>query len=343
MTKSRTLILVSALSMLLVWETAAGGPPTTVEELAGRPELWPQKVTVRKDIEFSDGTSIKYGQVFKVQEIRTADIVLNEGSNYFPILPEETDIMERLSILLSTMTPEQIDLTPLALRNRSELWPLSVMSKVDMSLEDGVNLPAVSEFNFRGFNPDGSLVLYARESGTVVAMDVIHTDLMARARERLALPADRRTPFFIRSLESMLEPAADGSTLADSDFLVLYEGRNNCPRSRTFAPQLATVYGRAYGEKIDFEVVHLAAIDDRQEHQAHLERTGLAARISQEGREQDIVTLTGMRGEVLPYVYLMDHEGNVLAHTSADGMATSPRDVLAVLEQRLSEQFPGRP
>jgi hypothetical protein len=43
-----------------------------------------------------------------------------------------------------------------------------------------------------------------------------------------------------------------------------------------------------------------------------------------------------MRGEVLPYVYLLDHEGNVIASTSADGAETSPGDILEILTAKLA-------
>jgi len=337
MTKTRILIYFSVSALLLVSATVVAGPPTNLQELAARPELWPQEVTIRKNAELLDGTTIQIGQVVKVQEVRSTDVILDNGSILFPLLAEETDLMDRLATLVSPMTAEQVDLTPAALQDRSELWPLMVASRIDMSLGEGLDLPAGSEFEFRGFNPDGSLLLSARGSGTVVAMAVIHTDLMTKARERLALPDELRTPFFIRSLESMLEPAADGSTLADSDFVVVYEGRDSCPRSSAFAPVLAALYGKSYGEENDFEVVHLAAIDSREEHRAHLEKIGLAARISKEGRGQDIITLTGMRGEVLPYVYLMGHEGNVIAHTSADGVATPPGEILEKLVEKLAE------
>ena len=337
MTMSRMLILMTALSMLVVSATVVAGPPATPEELAARPELWPQEVTVRKDAELYNGMSIRTGQIVKVQEVRTTDVVLDNGSILFSLLADETDLMERLAILVSSMTAEQIELTPAAVREHSELLPLAVVSRVDLSLGEGLEIPAGSAFDIRGFNPDGSLVLSARGSGTAVVMDVNLTDLMARARERLSLAAGERAPFFIRSLESMLEPAADGSILADSDYVVLYEGRAACPRSSAFAPVLAALYGRSYGEAKDFEVVHLAAIDSREEHRAHLKKTGLAARISKEGRAQDIVTLTGMRGDVLPYVYLMDPEGRVIAHTSADGVTTSPGDILEVLVKKLAE------
>lgn len=337
MTTSRNWILISAFSLALVSTLVVAAPPATLPELAARPELWPSEVTVRKDAEFQNGQSIQAGQVVKVQEVRTTDVILDNGSILFPLLAEETDLMDRLAALVASMTAEQVDLTPAVVRDRTELWPLSVASTIDMSLGEGLDLPAGSVFDLRGFNPDGSVVLSSRGSATAVAMAVTRTDLMARARERLVLPADQQTPFFIRSLESMLEPAPDGSVLADSDYVVLYEGRNSCPRSSAFAPVLAALYGRTYGEAIDFEVVHLAAIDSREEHLAHLEKTGLAARISKEDRVQDIITLTGMRGEVLPYVYLMDHEGNVIAHTSADGEQTSPGDILEKLVELLGE------
>jgi len=337
MTKRRVRILISALTILLVSAVSLAGAPDTLEELSARPELWPMEVTVKKDAEFHNGESVQAGQVVKVQEVRSTDVVLDNGSIYFPMLAEETDLMERFSIMVSSMSEAQIDLTPMELRDRTDLWPFTVLSRVVMSLGEGLDLPAGSEFALRGFNPDGSVVLSSMGSGTMVAMELVHTDLMSRAWERLDLPENERTPFFIRKLESLLEPAADGSTLAGSDYVLLYEGRDSCPRSSAFAPVLAALYGRTYGEETDFEVVHLAAIDSRAEHKAHLEKTGLAARISREGAEQEIVTLTGMRGEVLPYVYLMDHEGNVIAHTSEDGEATAPGDILEKLVELLGE------
>ena len=337
MNKKRAMILISALAMLIASALLFAGPPSTLPELAARPELWPTEVIVKRDAEFHNGASIKAGQVVKVQEVRTTDVILDNGSNYFPLLVEETDLMERLAIMVSSMTPEQIDLTPAALQEQTRLWPLSVTSRIDLSLGDGLDLPAGSEFALKGFNPDGSVVLSTRGSGAVVAMQLIHTDLMTRARERLELPVEQQAPFFIRSLESMLEPAADGSTLAGSDYVVLYEGRDSCPRSSAFAPVLAALYNGTFGEEVNFEVVHLAAIDSREEHQAHLEKIGLAARISKEGQGQDIVTLTGIRGEVLPYVYLLDHEGNVIAGTSPQGEATSPGDILEKLTELLAE------
>jgi hypothetical protein len=337
MNKKRAMILVPALSLLLVSMAVSAAPPGTLEELAARPELWPAEVTVKRDAELHNGASVQAGQLVRVQEVRTTDVILDNGSNYFPLLADETDLMERLAAMMESMTPEQIELTPAAVQEQTGLWPLDVTSRIDLSLGDDLDLPAGTEFALQGFNPDGSVILSARASGTVVAMELLHTDLMTRARERLNLPSEKRSPFFIRSLESMLEPPADGSTLADSDYVVLYEGRDSCPRSSAFAPVLAALYNRTFGEDIDFEVVHLAAIDSRAEHKAHLEKTGLAARISKEGRQQDIISLTGMRGEILPYVYLVDQEGNVIAQTSADGEATSPGDVLEKLTEKLAE------
>jgi len=213
--------------------------PATLAELAPRPELWPGPVTILADAEFTNGRAIRKGQIVRIEKVTPEGVTLEDGSMFFRLDAGQTDLFERVGALVRSLTPEQLVLKRTDLPGRPELWPERLPLQVGLTTEDGSQVAAGDELVLIGFCPDGRIKVAAVEQGFTLPVDPVWTDLFDRARERLLLDDADAVPYPYRTLESLLEPSSDGTTVSDLDYLVFYQGRDACPRATHYAPELA--------------------------------------------------------------------------------------------------------
>jgi hypothetical protein len=193
----------------------------------------------------------------------------------------------------------------------------------------------------RDLAPDG-VWLCDRPTGEVFQAAVQETDLVKRARERLALPEPEREPFFVRALEASIEkPDGSGAigapgALAGADLLLVYKGRKGCGRCAAFLPELREFYARVKPAHPRFEVLYVsqdATSELAREHRAEMKIPGQAIALE---RNLEAAHLASISGQLLPTVLLFDRKGELLARNHPNAGSPTAEEVLAELERRLA-------
>jgi len=313
----------------------------TMQELVARRDLWPRQVAPKKDVRLSGAPSIRAGQTLRLQEIAGPNVVLDTGQFVFDLAATDTDVLERARAVLAALTPEQRALGFKDLPQRSELWPLRVELGVDIALQDGSVIPAGREVALRCY--EGELInIFDRETGTFFQVEPYETDLLARARARMLLPAE--DPFFVRAVESALAPAGSAQAtgarpLDGADFVLVYGGRLGCSRCADFLPALAEFYERAK-PRGGFELLFLSQDASAEQARDYVAKAQPPGRVIPFERRLEAANVATIPGQLLPAVYLFDRAGNLLVRNHPNGGSPSARDILVDLEKRLQARPP---
>jgi hypothetical protein len=306
----------------------------TLEQLSLRRDLWPEKVTLKQPIKLSAKETLAAGREFAMQEMLGQDVAIDTGAELVQVTGSDTDILERASATMAALTPEQLALTEQMLPSRPDLWPLEVKLKSTLQFSNGNQVPAGSVEVLRAFN-GYSMSVYDRKLKDHFMCEVPETDIMKRARERMLLPEAERTPFFLRSLAAAVDPVAN-SKLESSKFILVYQGRLDCPRCAAFAPQLKEFYARIKPEHPEFEAVYLGLDVDPQVTREHAKQAQYPGQVLVFEKRLETGDLGSLGGQLLPLVFLMDEQGKVLARNHPNGGSPSAADVLTIAEAKIT-------
>jgi len=319
--------------------SATKAPRIALGELAGRRDLWPLKVKLTKKAGFGPGEIYEAGLELDLYDISGQDLQLDTGEMIIEVPSDSTDVLERASDLVASLSPEQLALTPTALSRRPELWPVELKVAKTLNFGNGAKVPAGRTVYLRTFEGE-NLNLYDREVKNYFQAAVNETDVMPRARERMKLPEAERVPFFVRSVGAALETGGGPDALAKSEFVLVYQVKLGCGRCAMFLPELAKFYERIHAAHPEFEAVFVSA-DTSAENMRKLAKeeklTGRAVAYDKRLEAATLGTLT-QGGETLPLVYLYDRSGKLVARNQPNGGKPSGEDVLAMLEKKLGEK-----
>jgi hypothetical protein len=314
----------------------------TLAELADRRDLWPAKVKLTKKVGFSPTEVYKAGLELDLVEFAGADLHLDSGNGLIEVPASSTDVLERASDVMASLTPDQLALTAAMLPKRPELWPVELTITRPLGFSNGSKVPAGRKVLLRTFQSD-QVNVYDRDLKTFYTAAVNETDVIARARERLKLPEKDRGPFFVRSVGATLDPAGGSEkegALSKSDYVLVYEARLECTRCAAFLPKLKEFYDRVKPAHPEFEAVFVSADLNAADAKKLAEREKLPGRAVPYDRRleaADLGTQT-QNGDLLPLVYLYDKSGNLVSRNQPNGGSPSAADILAVLEKKLGEK-----
>jgi hypothetical protein len=324
--------------------TTAPSPPSSLpsraradamstSELVQRRDLWPSRVKLLQEVRLDPTTWWRAGEELPLSSWDGASVYLDEGSFVFDAPAELTDVEARARDVAAALTPEALALTVPELVRRPELWPLRL--KVTARLEFASNsfVPAGREVALRFFEGE-QLNVYDRELANYYTVAANETDVMAQARERLKLPADQRTPFFLRSLEAALEPRAGGGavSLTGADYVLVFAGRLGCTRCQAFAPQVKEFYAKAQagapaGSR--FELVLLPEDSNAESARRYVAELGLPGGVIAFDKRLEAAHLMAQPLQILPGLFVFDRNGNVVARNDANAGRPSADEVLA--------------
>ena len=169
------------------------------------------------------------------------------------------------------------------------------------------------------------------DQNITVPVDPWFTDLFARARDRVGV--NEGTPFSFRLLETMLEPSADGSTVGDYDYVVMYDGRDSCSRSVAFAPELAALQETAAASGGKWLLVFVNGASMAPENRTHYRNMGLEGRAAKDGWGPAVYRYFDIGGYQTPWLHVFDRAGNEIA--AAGDSADSASKVLQVLAAKV--------
>jgi hypothetical protein len=314
----------------------AAADAMSVAELVARRDLWPTKVAFKQLARLDEMTYWKEGEELPLHAWNAVNVGLDEGTFLFEWPAENTDVVERARALAAALPPEALALTVAKLVERPELWPVHVKLSVSLQFGGGVIVPAGREVALRFFEGQ-DLAVYDREVANYYTVAANETDVMARARERLSLPEAERTPFFVRSLEAALDPAAKVD-LAGADYVLVYSGRLGCMRCASFAPRLKEFYQRAHAAApagARFELVFLSNDPNAEAAQKYLAEAQLPGGVIAFDQRLAAANLMTLPLRTLPGFYVFDRAGNLVDRNHPDAGAPSADDVLAKFEARV--------
>jgi thiol-disulfide isomerase/thioredoxin len=234
-------LLFCAAAVVLLFSASFGAAPATLtlNELRDHPERWPAKITLPRDFKFTGGAAARKGQVVQVIELKGAEVVVDAGNNLVFNLPVVgTDFLANANVDWATLTPAQRDLDAAVLLADPTLWPLRVKSFNGFRLENGTELPPNTEFDLVSFKQDG-VTLYSEKNKSTLGADLKDTDLIARARELVLVPASQRPSRIAAALRGNLVDKTGKSVapkLDDTQVFALYYGARWCAPCRKFSP-----------------------------------------------------------------------------------------------------------
>jgi hypothetical protein len=330
----------------------AAAASLTIPQLVERRDLWPARVALLKPQAFKEGQSLPAGAEVWLLELGVDEVRVDAGAFLFRCPVAQTDVLARAQALLAALSPEQVALTWGTLRTRPELWPLRVTLTCGVEFVDGTGCAPGEEVVLRDASA-GELSVVAPGSGELFSIEAQQTDVLARARERLALPAAEREPFFTRALAAALEPPAAGAapSLAGSELVLVYAGRHGCTRCEAFTPELRAFLARLPGERraeggADGPRVTLVrlpkdrtAADARAWHdEADLPGHAIAWQ-----RRIEAGTLDTLPIDELPALFVFDGAGRLLERSRPEGESPTVREVLQRLGERLAAAPPAQP
>jgi hypothetical protein len=340
----RSLVLAALLAALplasLASQTPAPKPSElTLAELAQRPDLWPARVAIRKELRFQGAAPLRANQEVALQELQGQKLVLDGGGFLFELAVADTDFLERARALAASLTPEQLAVNWSTLPSQSDLWPLKVQLHNEVGLADGRVIKPDHELALRGFF-GAEISVYDRAASVHFTVEPRSTDLLARARERAKLAPKDREPFFVRAVAASLEPKGTAASdvehpLAGDDYLLIYKARKGCPRCAAFGPELAQFYQRVKAQYPRFELVFLSSDANAADAKAYLDEAKLPGRAVAFDRLLEAADAVSLPCQLLPGLFVVDRAGKVIEQNHPNGGSPAAADVLAKFEQRL--------
>jgi Thioredoxin-like len=308
-------------------------------DLLQRKDLWPKKVAFREIARLDATTWWKAGEELPLKDWDGVNVILDEGTFLFDMPAQKTDVVERTRNEAAALSPEAFALTLPKLRERPELWPTRLAIASTLQFGDNTIVPAGREVTLRFFEGD-QLAVWDREVNNDYTVDPQETDLLARSRAVLELPAEQRTPFFLRSLAATLDkPEGEGAArLAKADYVVVYSGRLGCGRCAQFLPELKDFYSK--NPSASFQVVFLSNDPDAQSAQRYLAESqppGVAIRFD---RRYEAANLLALPLQVLPGMFVFDRNGKLLERNDPNAGAPSANEVLASFQTKLAQAAP---
>jgi hypothetical protein len=310
-----------------------------VAGLVQRKDLWPARVAFRKLARLDVTTYWNPGDELPLVSWDGANVGLDEGTFLFEWPAADTDVVERARDLAASLTPEAFALTLDGLRARPELWPLRLELTATQQFSDGTLVPPGREVALRFFEGDFAAV-YDREVANYYTVEPFQTDLFAQARARLALPEAERRPFFLRSLEAALDPAAGLAALGDPDYVLVYAGRLGCPRCKAFTPELDAFYRRARESApagARFELVFLSCDPTAESARQYWSQARLPGGAIAFERRLEAANLLALPLRTLPGLFVFDRNGEVVDRNHPDAGSPSAEEVLAKFDARVAQ------
>jgi hypothetical protein len=314
-------------------------PLISIIDLRDRRDLWPTKVKLTKKVTYSPSEVYNVGQELDLAEIAAGQVHLDTGNGLIEVPAASTDILERASNLMASLSPEQLAVTAKTLPSHPELWPVELSVVRPLSFANGSSVPAGRTVILRAFEGE-QVNVYDRTLKTYFPAAINETDIVARARERVKLDAKDRTPFFVRSIAAALESSGGAPAVEKSDYVLVYEARLGCGRCAQFLPELTKFYERMKPAHPGFECVFVSNdfnADDAKKLAEREKLPGCVVAYDRRLEAADLGTKT-QNGDLLPLVYVYDRAGKLVTRNQPNGGNPSATDVLATLEKKLGEK-----
>lgn len=180
----------AATLLLCLLSCAVYGQTLNWTQVSTRPELWPTQCTVKTEIKFADGATVRAGQTVNVRQFKgnEVDLVTTDGKTFFAAEQEETDVLSRANADFSALTPKQRLLTYPAIARQQDLWPYQVTITREFAVAPGKNVKIGDLVMVKDVQPD-RLDVISTNLNARFAVTTAATDLMAQVRKFVEDPA----------------------------------------------------------------------------------------------------------------------------------------------------------
>ena len=314
---------------------AAGAPSTlTLNDLQNHPERWPSKMTLPRDYKFNGNSSAHKGQAVQVVEVKGAEVVVDAGKDLvFSVPIAGSDFLATANSAWSALTPAQRDLDASKLLADPSLWPLQVKSLNGFRLENGTELPPGSDFDLISFNQKG-VILFSAKHNTNLRADLKDTDLIARARALLLVPASQRPSRIAAALRGKLvnangQPAS--SQLDETQVFALYYGASWCPPCRKFSPGFVKYIDQIAAQNPKLTVVLMSNDKVDAEMFKYMKSEKMPWAAMPLSKLETAPLFLGYTKDYIPQLVIVDRSGKILADSYSGKNYVGPEVALAGL------------
>lgn len=314
---------------------AAGAPSTlTLNDLQNHPERWPSKMTLPRDYKFNGGSSAHKGQAVQVVEVKGAEVVVDAGKDLvFSVPIAGSDFLATANSAWSALTPAQRDLDASELLADPSLWPLQVKSLNGFRLENGTELPAGSDFDLISFNQEGVSLFSAKYNANLGA-DLKDTDLIARARALVLVPAGQRPSRIAAALRGKLVNAngqPSSPQLDETQLFALYYGASWCPPCRKFSPGFVKYIDQIAAQNPKLTVVLMSNDKVNAEMFKYMKSEKMPWVAMPLAKLDRSPLLLGYTKGYIPQLVIVDRSGKILADSYSGKNYVGPEVALAGL------------
>jgi len=334
------LLAIFTLGLVFGSVFAAAPATLTLNDLRNNPERWPAAVTVPRDLKFQGGAGVKKGQEVRLVELSGNEVVLDDGKGLvFALPPAETDLLARANEAWAKLSPEQREVTAAVLAKDRDLWPLRVRSTAEFELNNGTVLKAGGEYDLLSVAP-GEVQLYSPQHKTTLTAPISSTDVFARARALVPVPAAERPSRIAAALAGTLVGAdgrpAEVEGLAGAQVFALYYGASWCAPCRKFSPDLVKFVNRVGPENPRLMVVLMSndKADAAMYGYMKEEKMPWAAMPLDKLNERPV--LTGYVKGSIPHLVVVDRQGKILADSYRGATYIGPQAAMQQLERILA-------
>ncbi|MBI1368163.1 MAG: redoxin family protein [Planctomycetes bacterium] len=339
MTTSRMFL---AVVMLSLGSALFAAPPETLKlsDIANRPDRLPETVVLNADFNFTGGASAKKGQTVQVLEFNGGEVVVNAGNDLvFGVSPAQCDLLDAANKVWAKLTPEQRAIEPATLLKDPSLWPEKAMCKNGFNLNGGVNLPPNGEYEVVAVLPEG-VSLYSREHKAGLIADLVQTDLIARARQRVLLAPEARSSRIVNALKQTNMVTADGkpfemTALDHGKVFALYFGASWCPPCRHFSPSFVKFVSSVAAANPNLVVVLMSNDEKDADMLKYMQDEKMPfPAVTLASLNTSPVLLTYVHGAI-PQLAIVDRDGRLLSDCYDRGRYINPEKPLAALSKLL--------
>ncbi len=327
-----------ALSSVLFSFSAEAAPPETLSlsDLINHPERWPQTVTVKKNLNFANGKSVRKMQKVGVVDFDGKAVTLSFESDWnFTLSPKDCDLLQIANQAWTILTPDQRAIEAATLDQDPSLWPIKVKIPNELRMEGGGGIPAGAELDL--ISTEGQKVkLYSHQPATLITVSLMNTDLIERARRLVLIPANKRPSRVAYALKKIMvdsagQPYTDPE-LENAQVIALYYGGAWCKWCREFSPTLVKFVNEKTPDNPYFKTVMVSSDQEDSTMLAYMKEKSMPWPAVPFHDLELSAFLRSYEKNVVPTLIICDRSGKLLATSLQKGPDGAEADTDAALQ-----------
>lgn len=312
----------------------------SVADLAANPLWMPATTSVKVDLSFTSGEKIRAGRDYKVYAVDGDQLRLwfAHGKGTFNVSVSDSQLLEDAEKRLAGMTDAQRELSPEVIAQRQDVWPLDVTMNRTITYDNGSSLRSGAAYTVTKFDGKQLEVFDARRNAlfNVAPGD---TDFYALCLEHAAVPPPSR---LYRELArhvrdaGTLQPAGEEFLKGGGpEYIAIYYAAGWCPYCAQTSPGVMEWYQENEArEKKSIELVMVSRDKNSRQLQDHIAKLGFRSWVVSYDDVAPMIVLRNTPDSAgLPYLFVVDRQGNVVLQSTGEPPMERTQDMLARMRQ----------